>query len=76
MQPVGRSKVLDSCGKLQKECIIMQDRIIKAMEKKGYYFDDINSYKGYYVFHGDYCTTMTFLTIKDIKEWLKNVVID
>lgn len=54
----------------------MNNRIIKAMEKNGYYFDDINSYKGYYVFHGDYCTTMTFSTVKDIKEWLKNVVID
>jgi hypothetical protein len=54
----------------------MQDKIIKAMKKTGYHFDDINSCKGYYVFHGDYCTTMTFSTVKDIKEWLKNVVID
>ena len=74
------SKALEKCERYKpgnmKECAIMQDRIIKAMEKKGYYFDDINSYKGYYVFHGDYCTTMTFSTVKDIKEWLKNVVID
>ena len=74
------SKALEKCERYKpgnmKERAIMKDRIIKAMEKKGYYFDDINSYKGYYVFHGDYCTTMTFSTIKDIKEWLKNVVID
>ena len=54
----------------------MNKRIIKAMEKCGYYYDEINSHRGYYVFNGDYCTTMTFTTIKDIREWMKYVVID
>lgn len=53
----------------------MNEKIIKAMEKLGYYYDNINSYKGYYVFNGDYCTQMTFTTIKEIKEWLKYVVL-
>lgn len=54
----------------------MTDRIIRVMEKLGYYYDNINSYKGYYVFNGDYCTQITFTTIKEINNWMKNVIID
>lgn len=54
----------------------MNKSIIAAMEKCGYYYDDINSYKGYYVFNGDYCTKMIFSTIAEIRDWLKHVVLD
>lgn len=54
----------------------MNNRIIKAMEKRGYYYDDIDSYKGYYVFNGDYCTRITFKTIREIEEWMKYVILD
>ncbi len=54
----------------------MNDNIIKAMEKAGFYYDDINSYEGWYIFNGDYCTKMEFTSESDIINWLENVVLE
>ena len=53
-----------------------KDKMIRAMEAAGYYYDDINSYDdGYVVFRGDY-GSMSFDNLNEVADWLDNVVFD
>ena len=52
-------------------------KLINRMEKHGYYFNEYDSYRGYYCFRNE----LTFLplwfeTQKEIAEYLKNCVFD
>lgn len=52
-------------------------RIIKEFEKHGYYFDEIESYKGGYRFTNSTGTGATwFESQKEMKDYLKNVCWD
>ena len=59
-----------------------RERIIKAMAAAGYYYDDLESYtdengeNGWLHFNGDYCTSITFESWKQVYEWLNGVVFD
>lgn len=52
------------------------DNLIAAMEAAGYFFDDIDSYEGWLVFNGDYCTKMEFSDWDGVQDWLENVIFD
>lgn len=53
----------------------MNEKLIKAMETAGYYYDDINSGDNYYQFDGEY-GHIYFESPKEIEEWLDGVVFD
>lgn len=53
-----------------------KDKMIRAMEAAGYYYDDINSDDdSYVVFNGDY-GSMTFDNLNEVADWLDGVVFD
>ena len=71
----------------EDHCVSISDNALKTksamyidtaegVKQCGYYYDEIDSHRGYYVFNGDYCTRMTFKTIREIEEWMKYVILD
>ena len=54
-----------------------KDKMIRAMEAAGYYYDDIDSDDAnYVVFNGEYGTKMTFDNLNEVADWLDGVVFD
>lgn len=56
--------------------MIIDVRLVEAMEAAGYWFDDFSSYDGYLLFSGHYGTSMDFECWADVEEWLRGVVFD
>ena len=55
----------------------MDLKLIKRMNKVGFYYDVYSSYKGNYQFNYDgMVMPMQFKTIKEIKEYLRDVITD
>ena len=53
-----------------------KDKMIRAMEAAGYWYDDIDSYDdGYVVFRGEH-GSITFDNLNEVADWLDGVVFD
>lgn len=50
--------------------------LIKRMEKHGYYYSELDCYKGYYCFRCNGSFPLVFSTQKEIANYLKNTVFD
>lgn len=55
---------------------MITEKDIKEMCKIGLSYDKISSYKNCYMFNGVYGSAIIFKTIKDIREYYKNVIVD
>ena len=53
----------------------LTEKDIKAMDSLGLSYDKLESYKGYHRFEGMACS-MVFNSIKEIKRYIKDVIID
>lgn len=51
------------------------DKLIRAMETAGYYYDDICSYDEWVHFFSDY-GSLVFSNWEGVREWLNGVVFD
>ena len=52
----------------------MRKSIRKAMEARGYYFDDLESSRGNYRFiYSNMIFPLVFASVKDIRAWLNGV---
>ena len=48
------------------------DGLIPLMEEKGYYYDHLESYEGYYRFtYTGMVTPLTFTSLQEIRDWLE-----
>ena len=45
-------------------------RLIRKMEERGYYYDELGSHSGWQHFFGTY-STIAFQTWKEVEVWLK-----
>ena len=70
-------KLLESKKLIENNLTDFQEKLIKAMEVLGFYYDDINSHDNYIKFNAEAPTNMeAFKSWNELEDWIKYVVID